>query len=485
MKRCVIAYLFGALIFILIAANALGKTKISPSQAEAGRPFTIIDTSQKRLLDGSVAVFSSAGRRIEVPLRTHKPFNTAHGRLSLEMHGGEYAVFVRPPYGTEIEIGSFTVVGATALPPLITPYVNELDIKDISNGFSSVSGQSSSPWGFVHDGFDIYPFDIDPNENLTPFQAVCNGRVHWMYTGSEQVTVMLACDSTYTAEYNFETQSPQTGLIQLSHIKVVEEQVVSQGDIIGDLYATNEEAHVHFSLHKNWIPICPEPYFSSAAASSMLSLLRKKYPYADLCYGGNVTPVPLVTPYINESDMAEIYAGFSSDNTVSPWGFANDGIDIYPKGDQKPFQASCSGIVDTVELQLDSPGPNWQVEVLIQCDNYVDDPDKGGYFIPFSVEYIFNPMSSTLSDGLAQLAHIAVSKGDFVSQGADIGNLDAAIAGAHVQFGVVQYGSSDFSALGVQGIPLCPEPHFSAAARESVLDLLHVAWPNANMCYQD
>ena len=482
MKRPVIAYIVGALIFILIAVNAFGKTKISPPQAEPGHPFTIIDTSQRRLVDGSVAVFSSGGRQFTVELRTHKPFNTAQGRLPLEMHGGEFTVFVRQPDDEVFEIGSFRVFGPTAPPLYITPYKRESDIADIRDGYSTIFDPKIVPWGFVHDGVDIYP-----KENLTPFQAVCSGRVHWIYTGSEQVIVMLACDSTYTAEYNFETQSPDTGQTQLDHIDVVEGQIVYQGDPIGSLFSdASVDAHVHFSLHKNWIPTCPEPYFSSAAVNSMLNLLHETYPNANLCYGGNVTPPPLVTPYVNESDMAGIYAGFSSDNSVSPWGFENDGIDIYPQGDQRPFQASCSGIVDRVQLLQTNPGSNWQVEVLIQCENYVYDPQKGGYFIPFSVDYIFKPMSNNIADGDSQLMAITVSEGDLVSQGALIGKLYTANnLDAHVHFGVVQYGSSSFSAIGVPSIPLCPEPHFSQAGKDSILNLLHAVWPNANMCYQD
>ena len=206
---------------------------------------------------------------------------------------------------------------------LVTPYVNESDMTDIRDGFSS--DKNSPPWGFVHDGFDL-----QPQGNLKPFQAVCSGRVNWMYTGSEQVIVWLACNSTYTAEINFETQSPDTGQIQLDNIMVTEGQDVSQGDIIGYLYAPNEKAHVHFSLYKNWIPSCPEVYFGQEAKNSMLNLIHVIFPNANLCYGGDVTPPPLFTPYVNESDMKEIKTGFSSDGSTSPWGSVHDGLDIYP-----------------------------------------------------------------------------------------------------------------------------------------------------------
>ncbi len=362
---------------------------------------------------------------------------------------------------------------------LITPYVNESDMSETSVGFGS--DKVSSIWGYVHDGFDIFP-----NDNLKPFQAACSGRVKRIYTFSDMVSVFIACNPTYTIEYTFEPQAADTGQTQLDNISVVEGQVVSQGDVIGHLYsAESVNAHVHFTFSKNWIPTCPEPYFSLDAGSSMLNLIQVATPGANMCYGGDVTPPPLVTPYLLESDMTEIQVGFSSDNSVSPWDFVHNGLDIYPQGDLKAFRASCSGVVDSVTLQQAGADSNWQVDVLIECDNYVTDPDEGGYFIPFSVNYVFEPMSNIQIDGQTQLSNIAVAMSQAVSQGDVIGYLDVLGEGAHVHFGLVQFGSSTFSALGITGIPLCPEPHFSTDGKDSILNLLHVAWPSANMCYQN
>ena len=125
---------------------------------------------------------------------------------------------------------------------LVTPYFNESDMKEIRDVFSSAT--SNSPQNMVHDGIDI-----SPNGDLKPFQAACSGRIEWMYTFDDQVTVMLACDSTYLLQYNFESQAPGTGQTQLDNITVTEGQTVTQGDIIGYLYAANpERAHVHFTL---------------------------------------------------------------------------------------------------------------------------------------------------------------------------------------------------------------------------------------------
>jgi hypothetical protein len=109
----------------IFAGPAYAPTKIAPTKAETGHPFTIIDTPEKRLVDGSVAVFKLDGLETVLPLRTHKPYNTAQGRIDPNMYGGDYSVFVRQPNGTEIEIGLFTVLGPTAPPPFIVPDIGE------------------------------------------------------------------------------------------------------------------------------------------------------------------------------------------------------------------------------------------------------------------------------------------------------------------------------------------------------------------------
>jgi len=124
--------------------------------------------------------------------------------------------------------------------PLLTPYVNESDMVSINGLFNSRSDsgspkRTSDRTASIHDGLDIYP-----NGNLKPFRAVCSGRVQWVIMTEDDVVVFLVCNSTYTVDYAFEPQPPQTGprtgQIQLRHIAVVAGQAVSQGDIIGHLY---------------------------------------------------------------------------------------------------------------------------------------------------------------------------------------------------------------------------------------------------------
>ena len=103
--------LFLLLALALSAAMFQGPTKIAPTVAPAGDPFSIVDAAAKRLVDGSVAIFRLGGIVTILPLETHHPYSTARGRLAADMAGGEYTVSVRLPNGSEIAIGSFTVLG--------------------------------------------------------------------------------------------------------------------------------------------------------------------------------------------------------------------------------------------------------------------------------------------------------------------------------------------------------------------------------------
>lgn len=192
----------------------------------------------------------------------------AKWRLNLNTSGWDFM-----DYGTFSE-GDITI---------ITPYVNEIDMTRLD----PFSFSNDSPWGRAHDGIDFHA-----TGNLKPFQAVCSGVVDkvelWQNdTSNWQVNVRIICNSTYSVEYGFEpmTAVQADGETQLTNISVSEGQTVSHGDIIGYLYTAHEEdAHVHFGLHKNWVAICPEPYFTPEARDSILNLIHKDNPDWNMCY---------------------------------------------------------------------------------------------------------------------------------------------------------------------------------------------------------
>jgi hypothetical protein len=82
-------------------------------------------------------------------------------------------------------------------------------------------------------------------------------------------------------------------------------------------------------------------------------------------------------------------------------------------------------------------------------------------------------MSAIQADGEIQLANILVSIGQVVSQGDIIGYLYVVDE---------EYASLNFT-LYENGNAICPEPYFTPEAKESILNLIHVVWPDADMCY--
>lgn len=121
MPKRIVVVLASVLVFIALGLSAeagYASTKIAPTEAEPGHPFTIIDTPAGRLVDGSIAIFTpSSGAPVEVALRTHKPYKTAQGQLPAGMFGGDYQVVVALPDGSAIVVGSFHVIGPPPSPP--------------------------------------------------------------------------------------------------------------------------------------------------------------------------------------------------------------------------------------------------------------------------------------------------------------------------------------------------------------------------------
>jgi hypothetical protein len=178
---------------------------------------------------------------------------------------------------------STTPTGCTDPPLLITPYVEEADMIK-AMGFS---WSADSPWGFKHTGIDFMP-----GGDLRAFRAVCAGSVEkvelWQLetTLNWQVSVRLVCNERYSAIYAFEpmTAVRSDGKRQLENIQVQEGQPVDQGDVIGLLPYTGPDCHVDFGFYDGWERICPEPFFMPEAKQSILRLIHRGWPSAEMCY---------------------------------------------------------------------------------------------------------------------------------------------------------------------------------------------------------
>ena len=168
----------------------------------------------------------------------------------------------------------------------------------------------------------------------------------------------------------------------------------------------------------------------------------------------------MITPFVNMSDMGPIMEAFSVDANC-PWRFEHGGVDFFSVSALAPFQAVCPGEIINVDLFANEHSGNWQVNVSLE------------YNSTFSVEYAFEPMTNQSADGQIQLNNIFVSRGQDVQQGDLIGNLFFGANGTHVHFGVRENGND-----------ICPELYFTASARDSIMQLIHLQWPGGIMCYE-
>ena len=167
----------------------------------------------------------------------------------------------------------------------------------------------------------------------------------------------------------------------------------------------------------------------------------------------------LLTPYIHETDMATINEAFSID-ACAPWGFGHGGIDFFPTGNLKPFRAVSDGTIESIDKLYNAPVDKWQVNVNLRID------------ATYWAGYAFEPMSDQESDADFQLTQLLVSEGQTVAQGDVIGYLLTVGPGAHVHFSLYEVWD-----------PICPDPYFTPAARNSILNVLRWTWPYAQICY--
>ena len=167
---------------------------------------------------------------------------------------------------------------------MITPYVNESDMGPIREAYSSTD---AAPWRLAHHAIDFF---LAGREAM--FQAVCSGTVTRVevftndITGNLQIGISLTYNSHIHVTYGFEPRTPNVSdcNVQLANIRVTVGQHVSPGDLIGNLLQRGEGTHVDFGVFINDQLVCPEPYFTPEARESVLRLLHRAHPGANMCY---------------------------------------------------------------------------------------------------------------------------------------------------------------------------------------------------------
>jgi len=168
---------------------------------------------------------------------------------------------------------------------MITPYVNENDISRIG----PFGDNENNPWGFRHQGINFMT-DLD----LIPIQAVTDGIIEKLDSSKENEqqgwhTELCINHRPFLVCYNFETFSADDsdGQKQSANIFVKNGDIIKQGDLIGKLVHRGDGAHVDLGILQMDISgerICPEPYFTEEARTSILRLLHKDHPDWNMCY---------------------------------------------------------------------------------------------------------------------------------------------------------------------------------------------------------
>ena len=215
--------------------------------------------------------------------------------------------------------------------------------------------------------------------------------------------------------------------------------------------------------------IVPSAQTVTPARFSFFSFDKARYGYV-FHWLETAQSISMITPYVNSSDVQWIHQAFGSDDQ-NPWKSPHPGLDFYPYADDMQLQASVPGIVEEVRASrnennfcMASNTCNWQIGVRIRYDS------------AYSVEWDFEPFSSSEADRDEQLARIRVSVGDVVRSGAVIGTLHRANDTSHVDWGIMK----NYTLI-------CPEPYFTDEAKSSILALIaarHPTWePIGVMCF--
>ncbi len=167
---------------------------------------------------------------------------------------------------------------------LALPYSNPSEIDSI--GMTYVLDTSKAPWKIQHSGIDFHPDD-----NVRRIQAVAQGTVENVMITQDinlnwLVEARIKYNSRFAVLYSFNMDSPfqNDANTQRDNVFLEINDVVGQGDIIGNLFVIGQDAHLQLTLIVDGISVCPESYFLESSLSTINALLTSKSPGIELCY---------------------------------------------------------------------------------------------------------------------------------------------------------------------------------------------------------
>lgn len=166
---------------------------------------------------------------------------------------------------------------------MITPYIDEKDIDFVPEAWSITD--ITKYWGFKHPGID---FRVTHN---IPVRASASGTIENLAIEKSSGIMgwhagfCIKHNSTYSVCYNLESfgSTEEVGQQVANNTLVKNGDVVSQGQIIGNLVFGGDGAHIDFGVGAFGTRPCPEPYLTEDTKASILRLIHKTQPTWPMC----------------------------------------------------------------------------------------------------------------------------------------------------------------------------------------------------------
>ncbi len=144
-----------------------------------------------------------------------------------------------------------------------------------TNVIHILGGYGNTPYGFWHNGID---FGCNDSVNIL---APCNLRLigikTWMYATDPdrwQTSVRFTINWAYSLEIAFESWALNETFadIQREAITLKVNQIVAQGEMLGELLYHGDGTHIHFMIRYKGDAVCPYNFFSESAKNLFDSL---------------------------------------------------------------------------------------------------------------------------------------------------------------------------------------------------------------------
>lgn len=178
----------------------------------------------------------------------------------------------------------------------------------------------------------------------------------------------------------------------------------------------------------------------------------ERYPFEVLDYMNVI--------YDNRSDNYAFNEGYS-ESAACPWGFEHNGLDIFLNNNSKVI-AGAPGLVEELTWKDYGEGVDNRFHIRLQVRFNKD----------IVLGYNFEPWTQLSTDKDKQLAMFTIQEGDWVELGQEIARFLYVDVGAHIHFDV-----------NLNNEQTCPQPFFSTAGYNEMMEMIHSFQFDWDMCY--